>query len=362
MSLDTRKLDHIKICLEGKVSPFSNFLDHYQLPFQTLPEINYADIDTSVTFFWKKLSFPFIIGSMTGGPEKGKAINEHLARAAEQAKVALGLWSMRSVLEHPETLPTFNVRHLCPSIPLFANIGLVQLNYGVGADEINRLIDSVQADGIFFHCNALQEVVQPEGDTNFANLLSKLKHILPQLHAPAIIKEVGNGMDAQTAQHLKDIGVQRIDVSGLWGTSRPAVEGYRRDDNLADSIKTLGIPTDQSLSQCKKLSWLDLIAGGGIRSGIDIAKAIMLGASLWTSASPFLEPALQSDEAVYQKLLLRGKEFQIALFSTGSKDMTSFQANFPRHCEEAFLDEAIHPHRHCEPFSEAIHKHQRSNP
>lgn len=131
---------------------------------------------------------------------------------------------MRVVIADPDSASTFDVRSLCPSIPLFANVGLVQLNYGFGADECNRIIDAVRADGLFFHLNALQEAVQPEGDTNFAGLIDKLAAIIPHLNAPVYVKEVGNGIDPHTAQALLDAGVSGIDVSGRGGISWPAVE------------------------------------------------------------------------------------------------------------------------------------------
>lgn len=315
MTINDRKIEHINIVLEKDVYPLTSVFEKHRLPYQALSEYNLEDIDSSCDFFGKKLSFPFIISSMTWWPEKGKIINQHLAIAAERAGVALWLWSMRVILRKPESIESFNVRKLCPSVPLFANMGLVQLNYGYGADEINHIIDAVQADGIFLHVNPLQEAVQPEWDTNFANLIEKLATILPQLHAPVIVKECGNGIDPHTAQKLRDSGVRWIDVSGLWWTSRPAVEWYRRQDDLSRAIQKLGIPTDDAVRGCRSIDWLQIIAWWGLRSGIDIAKARLLGAQLWTAAQPFLKPALQSEQAVYETIMLRKKEYQIALRS-----------------------------------------------
>lgn len=324
MSTNQRKVDHIDIVLDKQVDAYASVRDRYKLPFRSLPEIDLSEVDTSVDFFGRRISFPFVISSMTGGPEKGELINRHLAEACEQASIPLGLWSMRVIIEDPDTLSSFDVRKYCPTIPLFANLGLVQLNYGYSAEQINQLIDMIQADGIFLHINSLQEAVQPEGDTNFSNLIPHLETLLPQLHAPVVIKETGNGIDSHTAQQLADIGVKRIDVSGRGGTSRPAVEGYRRPDRLGKTIQRLWIPTDQALQQCSKIDQLDLIAGWGIRTWVDVAKALMLGASLATAASPFLAPALDSPNAVYDELQLRKKEYQIALFSTSSRTTDEF--------------------------------------
>ncbi len=317
-TINDRKLEHINIVLEKDVYPYPSVFEKYRLPYQALPELDLEAVDTSYEFLGKKLSFPFVISSMTWWPDKGKLINTNLASAAEKAGVALWLWSMRVMLRKPESIDSFNVRKICPSIPLCANMGLVQLNYGYGADEINRIIELVQADAIFLHINALQEAIQPEWDTNFSHLIEKLATILPQINAPVIVKECGNGIDYRTAQRLRDIGVEWIDVSGLWGTSRPAVEWYRRSDTLARAVQKLGIATDEALKSCQTIQWLQLIAWWGLRSGIDVAKARLLGAKLWTAAQPFLKPALMSEEAVYETLMLRKREYQIALRSMWS--------------------------------------------
>lgn len=321
-----RKLDHIRIVREENVEPLPSAFEKYELPYKALPEVDLTEIDTSVEFFGKKLSFPFVISSMTGGPDKAAGINQHLAEAAEQTQVALGLGSMRVILRKPESLASFNVRKYCPSVPLFANMGIVQLNYGYGADEINKLIDLVDADGIFLHVNALQEAIQPEGDTNFKGLLSKLEKVIKKVEKPIIIKEVGNGIDFQTAKRLYEIGIDWIDVSGLGGTSWPWVEGYRREDDLGYKFRSIGIPTDQALLAASKIKGLNLIAGGGIRSGIDIYKSLALGAKLATSAKPLLEPALTSTDATIKAIKSFEKELRIAMFVTGTSNIPSIDA------------------------------------
>lgn len=316
MSTNQRKLDHINIVLEKDVDDNLSVWDEYDLPYTTLPETDLEDVKTDVEFLWKTLSFPFIISSMTGGPEKGEMINRHLAEASEQAWVALGLGSMRVVIEKPETVASFDVRQYCPSIPLFANLGIVQLNYGYWADEINRLIDCVKADGIFLHINPLQEAVQPEWDTNFNDLIVKLEKILPKIEWEVIIKETGNGMDYETAKLLYEIWVNRIDVSGRWWTSWPAVEWERRQDRLGKTIRHLWIRTDDSLAECSEIDGLHLIAWWWVRTWVDIFKAQCLWAEIATAASPFLRPALESSQAVYDELMLWKREYQIAKWST----------------------------------------------
>lgn len=319
-----RKRDHIDIVLNKPVDDQTHVFDRYTLPYRALPETNFSDVDTSCTFFDKDLSFPFIISSMTWGPVEGKKINTHLAEAAEEVGVALWLWSMRVIIEDPTTLDSFNIRALCPTIPLFANVWIIQFNYWFWADECNRLIDAIGADWLFLHVNPMQEIVQPEWDTNFAWLIEKLTTILPKLNAPVIVKETGNGIDWETAAALKSAWVQRIDVSWRWWISWPAVEGWRRDDTIGETIRWLGLYTDEALKQCRQVAWLNLIAGWWIRSWVDIAKAIRLWASIWTAGGPFLKPALDSTEAVIAELLKRKKEYQAALFSSGCNNTQEF--------------------------------------
>lgn len=316
--INDRKLDHIKIVLDKNVEPLPSPFAKYRLPFKALPEIDLEEIDTSVEFFGKKLSFPFVISSMTGGPEKGLQINRSLAKAAEECGVALGLGSMRVIIRKPESLSSFNVRKYCPSVPLFANAGLVQLNYGFGADEINRIVDAIDADGIFLHVNHLQEAIQPEGDTNFKDLIPKLEKILPKIKKPVIIKETGSGIDFETAKALREIGIEWIDVSGTGGTSWSWVEGYRRDDDLGDIFRAEGVPTDKAILDAAQIEGLKIIAGGGVRTGIDIAKAIALGSDMATAAKPLLAPSLESSEAVAKILKKLHREYKIALFCCGA--------------------------------------------
>jgi isopentenyl-diphosphate delta-isomerase len=330
MSIKQRKLQHIKIVLEKDTQPYPSSFDKYLLPHKALPEIDLEEINTSVNFFSKKISFPFIIASMTGGEEFGKTINTNLAIAAEENNIPLALGSMRVILKKPETLDSFNVRHFCPTIPLFANMGLVQLNYGYGAKEINKLIDIIEADGIFLHINHLQEAIQPEGDTNFKGLIDKLAKILPKIKKPVLIKEVGNGIDKETAKKLSEIGVEWIDVAGGGGTSWPWVEGYRRDDDLGDIFKAESIPTDKCLINCREIQDLKLIACGGIRNGKHIALSLMLGADIASCAKPLLQPALESPEACIKLLEKYKKELKISMFIMGAKNIAELKSIKPK--------------------------------
>ncbi len=320
-----RKLEHIKIVLEKNVEPEGSTFDKYPLPYNALPDLNLKDINTEVTFLGKKISFPFIISSMTGGASFAKKINRNLAKAAEESKVGVGLGSMRIIFKHPESIKDFQVKKYCPSVPLFANVGLIQLNYDFGIDEIKKIIDVAEADAIFFHINHLQEAIQPEGDTDYKGLLKKFEKIIKKIEVPVFVKEVGSGIDYQTAKDLYNIGVNWIDVAGVGGTSWPLVEGFRGDLPLGELFSKVGIPTDEALQQCKKVKGLKLIAGGGIRSGLDIAKAILLGANMATAAKPLLDPALGSYRDVTQVLERFKSELKIAMYAAGAGDIRSLR-------------------------------------
>lgn len=315
--LHQRKLEHLDIVLERDVEPERSSFDRYRLPYRALPEVDFAAIDPSCSFFERQLSFPFLISSMTGGPEKAGLINRNLAIAAQEVGVALGLGSMRVLLTDPDAVSSFKVRHLCPDIPIFANLGLVQLNYGCGLDEVKRLVDMVEADGIFLHVNPLQEAIQPEGDTNFKGLLRRLEAIVPKLEVPIVVKEVGAGMDKASARRLLDIGIRWIDASGTGGTSWAAVEGFRREDRLGALFKDVGLPTSELLRSLSDFDGLHLIGSGGVRSGVDVAKALILGAEMVGAAKPFLPCALKSEAACVATLQQWLHEFKVAMFCCG---------------------------------------------
>ena len=323
-NLSNRKQDHINIVLNENIEPLRSSFDKYYLPYCALPEIDMAKIDPSVHLLDKKLSFPFIISSMTGGLEKGEQINTNLAIAAQEEGVALGLGSMRVIVRYPEMLKTFQVKKYCPDIPLFANIGIVQLNYGFTIDEFKKIVEGIEADALFVHINHLQEAIQPEGDTNFEDLIPKLEKVVKELHVPIFAKEVGHGIDFLTAKRLRDIGIEYIDVSGMGGCSWAWIEGYRlpqQQNNLGHTFRAEGIPTDIALRECSKLDNVTLIAGGGIRSGLDVAKSITMGASFATAAKPFLGPSLESSDAVVKVIQKWKKEFRVALFTCGASNV-----------------------------------------
>ena len=332
MTIETRKADHIRINLDEDVG-FDRLrvgFENVRFIHQALPELDLRAVNLTTRLFDKTLQAPVLISSMTGGTEQARQINLNLAQAAQQAGVAMGLGSQRAGIVRPETADTFKVRQVAPDVLLFANIGAVQLNYGFGVDECKRAVEMVEADALILHLNALQEAVQPEGDVNFAGLAKKIEAVVKQISAPVIAKEVGWGISEQTAKLLADAGVAAIDVAGSGGTSWSQVEMYRAPDELhkrvAAAFRDWGIPTVESIQMVRRAApQLPIIASGGIRSGIDIAKAIALGATLGGMAGPFLKAATVSAEQVAETLEETIRVLRIAMFAAGAQDIAALQ-------------------------------------
>ena len=327
----SRKADHIRINLEEDVaSALSSGLDRFQFIHQALPEINLEDIDLSLDLFGRRLRSPILISSMTGGTHEAMQINLTLAEAAEETGVAMGLGSQRAAIEHPELEASFQVRNVAPNILLFANLGAIQLNYGYGIDECRRAVEMIEADALILHLNALQEAVQPEGNTRFADLANKIEQICRKLPVPVIVKEVGWGISSETAQRLSDAGVAAIDVAGAGGTSWSQVEMHRSINQsqarLAAAFIDWGISTADSIQLVRAAApHLPVFASGGIRTGIEIAKSISLGASLGGMASPFLKAAAISAQTTIQTIQEITREIQVCMFAVGAMNINDLQ-------------------------------------
>jgi isopentenyl-diphosphate delta-isomerase len=242
----------------------------------------------------------------------------------------MGLGSLRAALEDPSVAPTFQVRRAAPDILLLANLGAVQLNYGYGPDHCRRAVELVEADALVLHLNALQEALQPEGDTNFSSLLSKIEQVCTALPVPVIVKEVGWGISAADARRLVQAGVAAIDVAGAGGTSWSQVEMHRMVDpeqaRLAAAFVGWGIPTAEAVRQIRlELPAIPLIASGGLRSGLDLAKGIALGADLGAMAGPFLKAAADSPEAVVRAIAKVVDELRLVMFATGSGNLAALR-------------------------------------
>jgi isopentenyl-diphosphate Delta-isomerase len=328
---ETRKADHIRINLEEDVrSSITTGLENYRFIHQALPEIDLEAVDLSQQLFGRKVSAPILISSMTGGTEGAGRINRTLAEAAQSAGVAMGVGSQRAALEKPEVAETFRVRRYAPDILLFANIGAVQLNYGYSVDHCRRAVEMIEADALILHLNVLQEAVQPEGDTHFAGLADKIAEVCSVLSVPVIAKEVGWGISEQAARMLKDAGVSAIDVAGAGGTSWSQVEKYRIQDEslarVAAAFRDWGIPTTESIRMVRQVAPdLPIFASGGLRSGVDIAKCIALGACLGGMAGPFLKAAARSPEDTMQTIAEVRREVQISMFAAGAANIAQLQ-------------------------------------
>lgn len=314
-----RKAEHIRLALDETLQLRSHFFDAYAFEHVALPDIDLAEVDVSVEFLGRRLEAPLLISCMTGGTEEAGRINRNLAAAAESAGVAVGVGSQRKAIEDPRQEDTFRVREVAPTVPLLANLGAVQLNYGFGVEECRAAVDMIDADALVFHLNVLQEAIQPEGQTNFKGLLSRIGAMTAELEVPVIAKEVGCGLSAATAAALAAEGVRIVDVAGLGGTSWARIEARRAEDvEIGEMFADWGIPTPESIRQVAGVEGVTVIGSGGLRSGIDAAKAIALGADLVGMAYPFLGPATESADAVVAKIARIVRELKIVMLCVGA--------------------------------------------
>ncbi|WP_449418315.1 type 2 isopentenyl-diphosphate Delta-isomerase [Phormidium nigroviride] len=324
----TRKAEHIRICLEEDVQfhQTTNGLERYRFTHCCLPELSLSEIDLSTKFLGKKIGAPLLISSMTGGTELAQIINYRLADVAQHYKIAMGVGSQRVALEKPELADTFAVRRRAPDILLFANIGAVQLNYNYGLEQCQQAIDLLEADALILHLNPLQECIQTEGDTNFKGLLDKISKLCYKLPVPVIAKEVGNGISGVMAIKLLEAGVSAIDVAGAGGTSWAKIEGERaknaKQRRLGTTFADWGLPTAECIVNVRTAApKVPLIASGGLRNGLDVAKAIALGADIAGLAWPLLQAAAESEAAVNELVEILIAEIATVLFCTGSSNL-----------------------------------------
>lgn len=321
---EARKARHLDVCLDEDVASTADAgWSAVRLRHEALPEIALDDVDVSTRFLGFRLRAPILISSMTGGTSRAGELNRRLAEAADGAGIAMGLGSGRALIENRALLPTFDVRPVAPHAVLFANIGAVSLNYGIDVDAVKRLLADLQADGLFLHLNPLQEALQPGGDTNFRGLLPKIAALCRSLEAPVVAKSVGSGITPATAARLLDAGVTGIDVAGAGGTSWARVEGKRsgsdRREALAETFAGWGQPTAEAVRALReRFPSIPLIASGGVRTGVDIARAVALGADLCGLALPFLQAASTSRAAVDELIESLVDGLRIAMFASGS--------------------------------------------
>jgi isopentenyl-diphosphate delta-isomerase len=331
LTTSSRKLDHIRICLEKPIDAQIRPFDDLVLVHKALPEIDEAEIDTSCSFLGIRLSAPIIISAMTGGHPDVQEINIRLAEAAEEVGVALGVGSQRAALEDDSLECTFSAaRDAAPDIPIIGNIGAVQLKRS-GPEIIPRLAEMIDADAIAVHLNFLQECIQPEGDKDASGVLDAIKSAASG-PAPIIVKETGSGISREVALDLVGAGVKIIDVSGVGGMSWAGVEAYRAaevgDCELEQMGRLLwgwGIPTPVSIIECVA-SGAETIASGGVRSGLDVARGLALGASMAGTALPMLAPATVDSQSVVRLINSYIRALKISMFLTGCKDISRLRS------------------------------------
>lgn len=327
-----RKIEHVRLCLNeevGGVGVTTGF-EHYRFRHNALPELNFDDISLQTTFLERELRTPLLISSMTGGSKATGAINARLAEAAQRRGWALGVGSVRAAVERSELTETFYVRDKAPDIPVIANIGAVQLSYGFGVEECRRAVDIAGADFLVLHLNGLQEVFQPEGNTGFASLLSQIEKVCRTLEVPVGVKEVGWGIDGDTAGRLYNAGVAFVDVAGAGGTSWSQVEKFRSVDPIrraaAEAFADWGTPTADCIAEVRAVSPKGaLIGSGGLKHGVDAAKALALGADLAGFGRNLLGPAVDSEEALEAALAQVELELKIAMFGIGAPDLATLR-------------------------------------
>ncbi|GAB2788765.1 type 2 isopentenyl-diphosphate Delta-isomerase [Halomonas shantousis] len=331
--LVSRKNDHLDIVLDDQraLAPGQTGFARYQFEHCALPQLHLDDIDLSTQLLGKPLRAPLLISSMTGGAERAKAINHHLAEAAEALGIALAIGSQRVALQSGSDHGlTGELRKLAPSIPLLGNIGAAQLIERGGTDWARRAVDMIGADALIVHLNPLQEAVQAGGDRDWRGILEAIEYLVTALDVPVVIKEVGAGISASVARSLVDVGVTAIDVAGAGGTSWAAVEAERSADDTSRQVAMAfagwGIPTALALQSVRQaLPDTPLIASGGIRDGVDAAKAIRLGADVVGQAAAVLHSATQSTQAVIDHFEIVIRQLRIACFCTGSADLPALR-------------------------------------
>lgn len=324
-SIEQRKSEHIQITLNEKVTgeSITTGLESLAFVHNALPEIAFDEISIETTFLDFECKTPFLISSMTGGTALAEIINRNLAAAAEERGWALALGSTRALLDSDGHPSSFLMRKYAPNVPIIANLGAVQFNYGYGVDECRKIMGMTEADLLVLHLNSIQEVIQEEGDTNFKGLLKKIEQLCSTLEVPVGVKEVGWGIDGQTAKKLIEAGVAFIDVAGAGGTSWSQVEKFRAKDPIrrvaAEAFSEWGIPTAESIRLVRgEIGKRPLIASGGMRTGLDGAKTIALGADLVGFGRSILREATQSTEDVLEVMKIREMELRMTMFGIGA--------------------------------------------
>lgn len=329
-ALRARKDHHLDLVLAGAgETAVSNGFDRIRFAHCALPEIALADIDLSLSWLGRRLNAPLLISSMTGGPARAEAINRNLAEAAQTLGIALAVGSQRVALEGAGGGGLgSSLRRAAPDLPILSNLGAVQMRDDPGLAA--RAVEALEADALIIHLNPLQEALQPEGDTDWRGVLAAIEETCRTLAVPVVVKEVGAGINGRTARQLWEAGVRHIDVAGAGGTSWAAIEAGRartpQQASIAAPFRDWGIPTATALQQVRAaLPDAFVIASGGIRDGLDVAKALRLGANLVGQAAGVLQAAMVGPEAVFAHFETVIAQLRIAAFAAGSANLDALR-------------------------------------
>lgn len=330
-----RKKEGINIPLNEQVQgkETSTYLEDVYLLHNALPEIDFDEIVLSTTFLKREFSAPIIIDSMTGGTDEAFLINKRLGNIAEKYGFGMGLGSQRAGLKSDKLVESYSIaRTIAPNAFLIANIGGAQLSEGLSKTDVKRIIDMIDADALAIHLNPLQELVQPEGEPRFKGVLQKIADLIDDIEVPVIVKEVGSGISSQVARKLEAAGTSAINVAGSGGTSWAGIEKIRADNanhyiksELGKLFWDWGIPTSLSILMVSNSVGIPIIASGGLRNGLEVAKCLILGANMCAMAFPFLKKASESESELekFTKLILA--ELKGTMFLLGSSDIGSLK-------------------------------------
>jgi isopentenyl-diphosphate delta-isomerase len=334
VKLTNRKDEHLSVVLgrRNRQTDKTTGFEAMEFAHCALPDIHLDDVNVTTSFLGKPINAPLLVSSMTGGPSRAAAINENIARTCEALKLPFAVGSQRVAIEQNQTSGLDRtLRSLAPSVPILGNLGAAQLNRGFGHEEALRAVEMIDADALYIHLNPLQEAVQPEGDKDWSGLFDKIAAIADGLPVPVAVKEVGSGISASLAQQFVGAGITIIDVAGAGGTNWAAVEAARIEDKeqarLANAFADWGIPTANAVLEARSACPVaTIIASGGIRSGIDIAKAIRAGADLAGQAAGLLPAANTSSDALIDHFETTIEELRVTCFCTGSRDLFALKS------------------------------------